>query len=645
MSQGSGPTRRGESESLIRSLTSNTQVRGSFNGVGNASSATTVPFLTNVESHYGRVTLTAPDNMRRTKKRTNRSKSAHPASSSSVHSVPAQTLSAERVASTRTQPRRERSTTSMRSAATRELDRRVNVWDSMGVLTSTDDADPPPPFVASETPSARPSAPPIPQSPPPAFVSEDEESDHDDVQYVARLPAPVDPVKLRESDAWERDRLLGFSLEERVARMERRRAGVPHPSIRNTISTVMTQPETIRWNRPAVRSETMELPTLEVPKAPLALTRRDHDDTVEDTTSEDSRLDEVDNSDEEWQHEHDALEALHRHEAESHDDQRSRESLSRRVPPIPDSEVEPPASRPLPPPPPSRVPYIRSAYDQLRMWQSQNRLPEALNRHMAEHEERLLRQNASMPNHFGSAFSNVQSSVAPLPRQVRLPVVTDATRHFPRSEPTIASAPAIDSTPASERNVLTTEHADVPEVQGSEAASETQQTEEALPGNASDSNTDQDVAVPETRPSEEAQPLDASEGITDLDVAVAHLDHPATHYEWATLISDFLGPAREQTQRTTEELEGISVGRVELEHRRVTASGQVRVRLSVAGVRVDRCGICLEQFRKGQLACILPCFHMCVLFMTDHSFHNHCTIELLRHAQQCPVCRRDALRS
>lgn len=620
-------------------------MRGSFNGVGNASSATTVPFLTNVESHYGRVTLTAPDNMRRTKKRTTRSKSAHPASSSSVHAVPAQTLSAERVASTRTQPRRERSTTSMRSAATRELDRRVNVWDSMGVLTSTDDADPPPPFVASETPSARPSAPPIPQSPPPAFVSEDEESDHDDVQYVARLPAPVDPVKLRESDAWERDRLLGFSLEERVARMERRRAGVPHPSIRNTISTVMTQPETIRWNRPAVRSETMELPTLEVPKAPLALTRRDHDDTVEDTTSEDSRLDEVDNSDEEWQHEHDALEALHRHEAESHDDQRSRESLPRRVPPIPDSEVEPPASRPLPPPPPSRVPYIRSAYDQLRMWQSQNRLPEALNRHMAEHEERLLRQNAFMPNHFGSAFSNVQSSVAPLPRQVRLPVVTDATRHFPRSEPTIASAPAIDSTRALERNVLTTEHADVPEVQGSEAASETQQTEEALPGNASDSNTDQDVAVPETRPSEEAQPLDASEGITDLDVAVAHLDHPATHYEWATLISDFLGPAREQTQRTTEELEGISVGRVELEHRRVTASGQVRVRLSVAGVRVDRCGICLEQFRKGQLACILPCFHMCVLFMTDHSFHNHCTIELLRHAQQCPVCRRDVLRS
>lgn len=645
MSQGSGPTRRGESESLLRSLTSNTQVRGSFNGVGNASSTTTVPFLTNVESHFGRVTLTAPDNMRRTKKRTAKSKSAHPASSSGIHAVPAQTLSSERAATTRTQPRRERSTTSMRTTATRELDRRVNVWDSMGVLTSTDDADPPPPFVPSETPSARPSGPPIPRSPPPAFVSEDEESDHDEVEYVTRLPAPVDPVKLRESDAWERDRLLGFSLEERVARMERRRAGVPHPSMRNTISTVTTQPETVRWNRPAVQSDTVEFPTLEVPKAPQALTRRDHGDTVDDTSSEDSRLDEVDNSDEEWQHEHDALEALHRQEADTRHEQQSRESLPRRVPPIPDSGVEPPVSRPLPPPPPSRVPYIRSAYDQLRMWQSQNRLPEALNRDMNEHEERLLRRNASMPGHFGSAFSNAQSSVAPLPRQVRLPVVTDATRHFPRSEPTSASAQAIDSTQEFERSVLTTEHADIPEVQVPEAVSESRHTEDVQPENVSESNTDQDVAMTATQPSEEAQPLDASEGITDLDVAVAHLDHPATHYEWATLISDFLGPAREQTQRTTEELEGISVGRVELEHRRVTTSGQVRVRLSVAGMRVDRCGICLEQFREGQLACILPCFHMCVLFMTDHSFHNHCTIELLRHAQQCPVCRRDILRS
>ena len=309
---------------------------------------------------------------------------------------------------------------------------------------------------------------------------------------------------------------------------------------------------------------------LEVPKAPQALTRRDHGDTVDDTSSEDSRLDEVDNSDEEWQHEHDALEALHRHEADARHEQQSRESLPRRVPPIPDSQVGPPVSRPLPPPPPSRVPYIRSAYDQLRMWQSQNRLPEALNRDMNEHEEHLLRQNASMPSHFGSAFSNAQSSVAPLPRQVRLPVVTDATRHFPRSEPTSASAQAIDSTQEFERNVLTTEHADIPGVQVSEAVSESQHTEDAHPENVSGSNTDQDVAVTATRPSEEAQPLDASEGITDLDVAVAHLDHPATHYEWATLISDFLGPAREQTQRTTEELERISVGRVAVSYTHLT---------------------------------------------------------------------------
>lgn len=627
----------------MRSLTSNTQVRGSFNGIGNASSATTVPFLTNVESHFGRVTLTAPDNMRRTKKRTSRSRTAHPTSNSGVQAIPILPLPTERVPTARTQPRRELSTNNIRGVSSPELDRRVNVWDSMGVLPSMDDADPPPPFVALEAPNARPTAPPIPQSPPPAFVSEDEESDEDDVQYVFRLPAPIDPVKLRESDAWERDRLLGFSLEERVARMERRRAGLPHPSMRNTISTVMTQPETIRWNRPAVQSETMELPTLEVPKAPSALTRHDTDDALSDSSREDSQTDEGGDSDEEWQHEHDALEALHRQEVDARHDQQGPESRPRRVPPIPDTGVESSVSRPLPPPPPSRVPYIRSAYDQLRLWQSQNRLPDALNGDMAQLEERLSREHASMPSHFGGVFSNARSSVAPLPRQVRLPVVTDATRHFPRSEPTMASPQATDSAQESQRTAFPNERAEMSEVQASEAVLETQQTEEAQLVNLSESNTDLNVAVPETRPSEIAQPVDVSDGITDLDVAVAHLDHPTTQYEWATLISDFLGPARDQTQRTTEELEGISVGRVELEHRRVTASGQVRVRLSVAGIRVDRCGICLEQFREGQHACILPCFHMYVLYITDHSFHNHCTIELLRHVQQCPVCRQDIL--
>ena len=102
------------------------------------------------------------------------------------------------------------------------------------------------------------------------------------------------------------------------------------------------------------------------------------------------------------------------------------------------------------------------------------------------------------------------------------------------------------------------------------------------------------------------------EEITDLDFAVAHLDDPEMRYEWASLISDYLGPAREQTQLSLQELQHISVGRVEVESRRVTSAGRVRVRLSVAGIRVERCSVCLEQFKGGQKACILPCLHMYV---------------------------------
>ena len=98
--------------------------------------------------------------------------------------------------------------------------------------------------------------------------------------------------------------------------------------------------------------------------------------------------------------------------------------------------------------------------------------------------------------------------------------------------------------------------------------------------------------------------------LTDLDVAVSQLDDPAMRYEWATLLTEFLGPAQALTGLTASELQSIPVARVELERRRVSAAGKVKQKLSVTGVRVDRCGICLQQFREGQLACIFPCVHM-----------------------------------
>ncbi|KAI3629101.1 hypothetical protein CBS9595_000173 [Malassezia furfur] len=114
----------------------------------------------------------------------------------------------------------------------------------------------------------------------------------------------------------------------------------------------------------------------------------------------------------------------------------------------------------------------------------------------------------------------------------------------------------------------------------------------------------------------------ASPGVTDLDVVVAQLDDPATQYEWATLLGEFLGPAS-TTKLTPDELQAIAVGRVELDHQRVSSSGKLKKKLSVVGVRVDRCGICLQQFREGQLACIWPCVHMYVAGLTQFPQRVH----------------------
>lgn len=110
---------------------------------------------------------------------------------------------------------------------------------------------------------------------------------------------------------------------------------------------------------------------------------------------------------------------------------------------------------------------------------------------------------------------------------------------------------------------------------------------------------------------ESAEPLDEYD-TTDLELAMSQLDHPTMQYEWASLLSDFLGPARAATQLSEDDWQRISMGVVQLDRRRVTAQGEVRVRMSVAGVRVDRCGICLQQFRPCDQACILPCMHMYV---------------------------------
>ena len=51
-------------------------------------------------------------------------------------------------------------------------------------------------------------------------------------------------------------------------------------------------------------------------------------------------------------------------------------------------------------------------------------------------------------------------------------------------------------------------------------------------------------------------------------------------------------------------------GKVEVTRRRVLKDGRVKLKLSLLGVAVDRCGVCMSQFRRDERAALTPeCKH------------------------------------
>ena len=78
-------------------------------------------------------------------------------------------------------------------------------------------------------------------------------------------------------------------------------------------------------------------------------------------------------------------------------------------------------------------------------------------------------------------------------------------------------------------------------------------------------------------------------------------------------MSEFIGPAASvaQSQSTSPTLdEQPLIGRIEVERRRVTKDGRVKLKLTLLGIVVDKCGICLSQFKNEELAALAPvCQH------------------------------------
>ena len=439
-----------------------------------------------------------------------------------------------------------------RDRAGRRYNRRVNVWDD---VANVDERDAPPQFSTSQF-----QEPTIPRSPPPAYDSvqstaepqetNQEEEDDDDEEDSGESDVPDEFTRL-ERIAWEADRVAGMSVHMRVARSNQRRieyeqqmAPAPAP-----VPDQVSAPE---------------VPSVPEPPGALVPPSVPEQENAPVTASSSSA---------------DMSEGLNN----EYESVRPQPQWERRTP-RPDSESDVSMfddsgddtgeqsadlsvsryRRPLPVPPASHE-RIVSAREQLQDEDVIRQLGLTLQSRNPLTPSQLMRAGSirGMPLQRGASVRAARSSATPRPRQLHLPVITEATRHFPPTDP-VRSPNTPDSALLS-----------------------------AVPQAA--------PALPNANPYPAVQQEEQTE-ITDLELATALLDDPGYQYESAALLTDFLGPAAPSALLSEQERENIPVGCVE--------GGPDGC--SIVGVPLDRCGICLSDFCQGEMACILPCIHMCV---------------------------------
>ncbi|WWD08466.1 hypothetical protein V865_006578 [Kwoniella europaea PYCC6329] len=121
---------------------------------------------------------------------------------------------------------------------------------------------------------------------------------------------------------------------------------------------------------------------------------------------------------------------------------------------------------------------------------------------------------------------------------------------------------------------------------------------------------------------------------TDLDLLVSRIqDLPSDQtgvYEGYSQISQFLGPSKSQAA-TPAALANLLPGLINVDSRRTTPQGKVKLKLSLLGLRVTKCGICLSQFKAGEKGVMLP--------MCSHVGHESCARRWFRERGSCWVCR------
>lgn len=63
-----------------------------------------------------------------------------------------------------------------------------------------------------------------------------------------------------------------------------------------------------------------------------------------------------------------------------------------------------------------------------------------------------------------------------------------------------------------------------------------------------------------------------------------------------------MGPAVQNINVNTS---SALLGKIEIERRRVLKDGRVKLKISLLGAAVDKCGICLSQFKGCELAALV----------------------------------------
>ncbi|KAJ6514564.1 hypothetical protein DFH09DRAFT_941114 [Mycena vulgaris] len=127
--------------------------------------------------------------------------------------------------------------------------------------------------------------------------------------------------------------------------------------------------------------------------------------------------------------------------------------------------------------------------------------------------------------------------------------------------------------------------------------------------------------------------------VTDLDVLLAQLENDqrdGRNYDALLFLSEFIGPATPVRPsaapwRSAAKTSVLLTGAIEVERRRTTKDGRVKLKLALLGTSVDRCGICMTQFRKAERARLIDACR--------HAFHERCLARWVVRSCTCPLCR------